>query len=91
MMNCFIFCCENSDVSRWPIYFANEFGDPQCFLHLNISFSLSTTYADIKKISVDAKTFDKKIIYRILLKSSYSLLNRKKSGVTELVCELSSI
>ena len=70
MMNCFIFCCDNSDVSKWPIYFANEFGDPQCFLHLNISFSLSTTYADIKKISVDAKTFDKKNYLQNFIKIS---------------------
>ena len=69
-MNCFIFCRDNSDVSKWPIYFANEFGDPQCFLHLNISFSLSTTYADIKKISVDAKTFDKKNYLQNFIKIS---------------------
>ena len=32
------------------IHFANEFGDPQCFfLRLNISFSLSNKYADLKK------------------------------------------
>ena len=32
-----------------PIYFANEFGDPQFYFHLNISFSLSNKYADFKK------------------------------------------
>ena len=30
-----------------PIYFANEFGDPQ---FSNISFSLSNKYGDFKKI-----------------------------------------
>ena len=35
-----------------PLYFANEFGDPQLFLHLNIWFSLNNTYADLKKKSV---------------------------------------
>ena len=32
-----------------PIYFANEFGDPDFVLHLNISFSLSNKHADLKK------------------------------------------
>ena len=31
------------------IYFANEFGDPNLFLHLNISFRLSDKYADFEK------------------------------------------
>ena len=54
-----------------PIYFGNEFGDPNVFLHFNISFSLSTKYADAKKIC-------KKFNYRILLQSAYLLLNIKK-------------
>ena len=33
-----------------PVYFTNEFGDPQLFLRLDISFSLSNKYADLKKI-----------------------------------------
>ena len=49
-MKCFICCYDNSDVSKWPNYFANEFGDPQLFLHLDISFSSSNKYADLKKI-----------------------------------------
>ena len=34
------------------IYFRNEFGDPQLFLRLDISFSfpLSNKYTDLKKI-----------------------------------------
>ena len=36
-----------------PIYFTNEFGDPNFFLRLNISFSLSNKYADLKKKSVN--------------------------------------
>ena len=31
-----------------PTSFANDFGDPQFFLVLNISFSLSSKYADFK-------------------------------------------
>ena len=31
-----------------PTSFGNEFGDPQFFLQLNISFSLSSKYADFK-------------------------------------------
>ena len=60
-----------------PIYFANEFGDPQFFLHLNISFSLSNKYADLKQILYilflkKLKNHDfssvKKIINRIFFK-----------------------
>ena len=36
-----------------PIYFANKFGDPQLFLHLSISISLSNKYADFKIILPD--------------------------------------
>ena len=52
----FLCCYDNSDVSKNgrkitfnPIYFANECGDRQLFLHLNISFSLSNKYANLKK------------------------------------------
>ena len=40
----------DSKLTFIPIYFANKFGDPQFFLHLKISFSLSDKYEDLKKI-----------------------------------------
>ena len=33
-----------------PLYFENEFCDPQFLLHLNNSFSLSNKYAYLKNI-----------------------------------------
>ena len=82
MMKCFICCYTNIDDSKWPkidilfILFWKRDRLPQFFWHLNISFSLCTKYTDFKKfLNIQFLFFCKKtIIYRILLKSAYSLL-----------------
>ena len=52
-----------------PIYFANEFGDPDFVLHLNISFSLSNKSANYKKNSVDP-------IFKKLQKRDFSFVKK---------------
>ena len=50
-VKCFICCYENGrNLTFISIYFENEFDDPQFQFDLNISFSLSNKYANLKKV-----------------------------------------
>ena len=68
---------------------------PTIFLCLTNSFVLSNKYANLKKTRITWFFLCKKIMYRMFFLNHYlnvkKSFNTKKSGVTELVCDINWI